>query len=182
VTVFGIKNIVSGVPAEIEKGFTQAGFWTGNPIDLPGFDLMAWDDTVWSADDDRLPVLKGFGNPAGPGSPYVPDAAGIGAQRGDAGLYNSGQDITYADLIETTTGAIVFTYDGKTKTIGSLFDVHFKDNVANPTLATLLEENTDYYWTHSNNAKAGTATATLNGTGNYKGTQEYNFTINKKTL
>ncbi|MGI5923698.1 MAG: MBG domain-containing protein, partial [Lentisphaeria bacterium] len=46
---------------------------------------------------------------------------------------------------------------------------------------TVLVKGTDYTLTYANNTNAGTATVTLTGQGNYSGTQDKIFTINKAT-
>ena len=43
---------------------------------------------------------------------------------------------------------------------------------------TILEENTDYILTYSNNIDAGRATVTISGIGNYRGTRSLSFVIN----
>ena len=47
---------------------------------------------------------------------------------------------------------------------------------------TLLYENTDYTLDYADNLLAGTATVTARGTGNYTGTKEVSFQINKRQL
>lgn len=47
---------------------------------------------------------------------------------------------------------------------------------------TTLTNGTDYTISYSNNTNAGTATVTITGKGNYKGTRTANFTINKVAL
>lgn len=46
----------------------------------------------------------------------------------------------------------------------------------------VLVENTDYTLTFTNNINAGTATMKINGKGNFKGTVEKTFTINRKDI
>ena len=48
--------------------------------------------------------------------------------------------------------------------------------------STTLTKDTDYTLSYTNNIKAGTATVTVTGKGNYKGTMTKTFTINKKAL
>ena len=45
-----------------------------------------------------------------------------------------------------------------------------------------LSVDTDYLLTYSNNINSGTATIKVEGTGNYKGSKNVNFTINKKSV
>ena len=63
----------------------------------------------------------------------------------------------------------VYTYDGTAKTPSATV----KDG------SIVLNAGTDYDITYSNNTNAGTATATLTGKGDYTGTRELTFTINK---
>jgi hypothetical protein len=56
----------------------DAEYWTGEGA------AMDWDAAVWDAADDRLPILKNVPNPE--------------RQTGDAGLYNSGQNLLFADM------------------------------------------------------------------------------------
>ena len=46
---------------------------------------------------------------------------------------------------------------------------------------TVLKKDKDYTVSYTNNTNAGTATLTINGTGNYKGTNSKNFTIDPAT-
>jgi uncharacterized repeat protein (TIGR02543 family) len=64
-----------------------------------------------------------------------------------------------------------FTYDGSAKTP----EPEVRDG------GTLLTKNTDYTLSYANNTVAGTATLTMTGMGNYTGTQNKAFTINKAT-
>ena len=47
---------------------------------------------------------------------------------------------------------------------------------------TTLKEGTDYSISYSNNVNAGTATVTITGKGNYKGSKSVSFSISKKTV
>ncbi|MCC8029120.1 MAG: Ig-like domain-containing protein [Lachnospiraceae bacterium] len=62
-----------------------------------------------------------------------------------------------------------YTYDGSSKT----------PSVTVADDGTLLTEGTQYTVTYSNNINAGTATVTVEGTGNYTGTVTTTFTISK---
>jgi len=63
-------------------------------------------------------------------------------------------------------------YDGTAKTP----DVVVKDGT------TTLTKGTHYTVSYSNNINAGTATVTISGTGNYNGSKNVNFTIDKKSI
>ena len=72
-----------------------------------------------------------------------------------------------------TLSATSYTYNGKAK----------KPAVKEVKLGSVtLKANTDYTVSYKNNVKAGTATVTITGKGNYKGTVNKNFTIKAKSL
>ena len=72
-------------------------------------------------------------------------------------------------------------------TINSIDAVTYNGSAQTPTVTvmdgnTTLTEGTDYTVAYSNNIKAGTATVTITGKGNYTGTKSATFTINKAPL
>ena len=73
-------------------------------------------------------------------------------------------DVQYAEITLSPTS---FTYDGKEK----------KPNVTVKMDQTTLKENVDYTVSYSNNIKAGKATVTITGVGEYIGTKTATFTI-----
>jgi len=78
--------------------------------------------------------------------------------------------ITPKNASTLTVAAIPpFTYDGSAKTP----DPEVKDGL------TVLTKGVDYSLSYANNTAAGTATLTVTGIGNYTGTQNRSFTINK---
>lgn len=101
-----------------------------------------------------------------------------------SGKAGSGYEDTYAYL--------EFLVVGKPLTDGMLQVIAAKDYTGSPiTFATtnlvkdgenFLVENTDYTATFSNNTKAGTATVTYKGKGNYSGEVSTTFTINAKAF
>lgn len=69
--------------------------------------------------------------------------------------------------------------------IGTIENAVYKGSQIKPTLTvkdgeTLLKLNKDYTVKYTNNVNAGTATATITGKGNYKGTVSADFTIEPK--
>ena len=78
--------------------------------------------------------------------------------------------ITPRSASTLTIAAIApFTYDGSAKMPGP----EVKDGL------TVLTKGVDYSLSYANNTAAGTATLTVTGMGNYTGTQNRSFTINK---
>ncbi len=73
-----------------------------------------------------------------------------------------------ADLT-ATLAQTSYTYDGQAK----------KPSVTVKDGSTNLVSGTDFTVAYSNNTNAGTATVTVTGKGNYKGTKKLTFTINK---
>ena len=69
----------------------------------------------------------------------------------------------------TASGIIARTYNGKAQTQ----NITIKDN------ASVLKAGTDYTVSYKNNTDAGTASLTITGKGNYKGTITKTFVINK---
>lgn len=72
-------------------------------------------------------------------------------------------------------------------TIASIPDQTYTGSAIEPPLVvkdggTELKKGTDYTVSYANNTNAGTATLTINGTGNYTGTKSANFTINAKDV
>lgn len=119
----------------------------------------------------------------------------------NAGTYTIGYKgviIRNKDTKETSINNYKVTYGGGTLTINAkdiskftvtLNETKYKyDGTAKEPTATVkdgdttLTLNTDYTVTYSSNINAGTATATITGKGNYTGTVEKTFTINKKPI
>ena len=74
-----------------------------------------------------------------------------------------------------------------TLTIGDIVAVTYNGLAQTPTVTvtdgnTALTSGTDYTLSYSNNTNAGTATVTITGSGNYTGSRDVTFTINKATL
>jgi len=74
-----------------------------------------------------------------------------------------------------------------TLTIGDIVAVTYNGLAQTPTVTvtdgnTALTSGTDYTLSYSNNTNAGTATVTITGSGNYTGSRDVNFTINKAAL
>jgi len=72
-------------------------------------------------------------------------------------------------------------------TISSISAVTYNGSAQTPTVtvkdgSTTLTSGTDYTVSYSNNTNAGTATVAITGKGNYSGTKNANFTINKAAL
>ncbi|MDD3946627.1 MAG: leucine-rich repeat protein, partial [Clostridia bacterium] len=74
-------------------------------------------------------------------------------------------------------------------TIAAIEAVNYKATAYTPTPAVtdtardvLLVNSTDITYSYSNNTNAGTATVTVNGTGNYTGSTDASFTINKSNV
>jgi hypothetical protein len=156
-TVAAGLRLYTAMPHEpLEYGFASPAFWTASETAKPAG--VGWSGEIWHFEENRLPVLKGFGG-----------SDGIGGQTGDAGLYNSGRDIRFAAVSFPRGGPL---YTGNPAFIDDLALVGF----GNETLR--LGE--DYFWgDYSNNIKSGygTAMATLFGMGNYKGDQRVSFDI-----
>ena len=75
---------------------------------------------------------------------------------------------TFTETLATTS----YTYDGTAKTPA----VTVKDG------STALTNGTHYTVAYSNNVNAGTGKVTITGKGNYTGTKELTFTINKRAI
>ena len=72
-------------------------------------------------------------------------------------------------------------------TIGAISDVEYNGAEQEPTVTVndgtkVLEKNTDYSITYTNNKNVGTATVTVTGLGNYSGTKTASFKITAKPL
>ena len=77
--------------------------------------------------------------------------------------------------------------DVSSLTISDIAAVTYNGSAQTPTVtvmdeSTTLTNGTDYTVAYSNNTNAGTATATITGMGNYTGSRNVNFTINKAPL
>lgn len=93
--------------------------------------------------------------------------------------YTADKDLTLYAVWETqkkqissctvTLSTTSYTYNGKAKKPSA--------TVSNGTVT--LTSGTDYTVSYSNNTNAGTATVTITGKGNYSGTKDVTFTINK---
>ena len=77
--------------------------------------------------------------------------------------------------------------DASTLTINPISAVTYNGSAQTPTVtvkdgSTTLTSGTHYTVSYSDNTNAGTATVTITGMGNYTGTKNANFTINKAAL
>ena len=84
--------------------------------------------------------------------------------------------ITPVEIGTVTLAQTEYTYDGTAQKPA----VTVKATVDGKSVT--LKEGTDYTLTYKNNVNAGTATASVTGKGNFKGTQSKNFTIKKARI
>ncbi len=123
-----------------------ASFWTT----ASNWDGSGWDESVWTIDDGKLPVLRNVG----------------GAQSGEGGLHLIIRDIAHASVQITGN----YTYTGSP--IQPALTVAFDGNT--------LIKGLDYTLSDAHNTDAGSsATVTMNGIGNFAGTREIVFAIHK---
>ena len=92
------------------------------------------------------------------------------------GNYNNSKDITF-NIVQLDISQCTVTVD----------DVTYNGNSQKPELTVKylnynLISNTDFTAVYSNNRNAGTATVTITGKGNFKGTTTAHFTINPKSV
>ncbi len=81
----------------------------------------------------------------------------------------------------------IITKDIGFANIVAIADQNYTGNPVTPSITVtdgtnILREGTDYTVTYKNNTKVGTATVTLQGTGNYSGTKSVEFNINELTF
>ncbi len=123
------------------------------------------------------------------------------------GLLTEGTDYTVSygeNNVDAGTGTVIITGTGKyggtkdveftiapkpisTATVAAIAAKTYTGSAIKPAVAvtdgeTALVEDTDYTVTYKNNTKAGTATVTITGTGNYGGTTSATFKINPKAI
>lgn len=99
---------------------------------------------------------------------------GIGAYMGTyTGYYTINPLALSSAGIAMKLGATSYTYDGKAKTPAVTLTYTSEDG------SVTLVKNTDYTVSYSNNINAGTATVTVTGKGNYKGSKSTTFKIAK---
>jgi len=92
--------------------------------------------------------------------------------------------ITYGSFSKTTANLTVDAKNVSALTIEPIQEHRYTGSEILPVItvkdgAATLRLNEDYTTTYSNNTNAGTATVTINGTGNYNGSRTVNFFINK---
>ncbi|MCL2826553.1 MAG: hypothetical protein FWD72_04025, partial [Eggerthellaceae bacterium] len=136
--------------------------------------------TLPMATDWAWSIIGGLGTIDPDSGVLVPGKGGIitvkATFKGDSALSVTKEiDVPNIDLV-ITTGATEFTYDGTAKQLS--FTVVY-DGVPQT-------QGSDYTVTYANNVNAGTATATINGTGNgtssWQDEKKFNFTIDKVDL
>jgi len=130
-------------------------FWTT----ADNWDTAAWDSTVWTFADGKLPTLTG-----------------LAGQSGDGGLYLTARDIQYA-----TVGTIgPFTYNGGRQ--APVLTIAFDGE----TLTKEMDYAVSITSTDGGGASAGTnageVTLTLTGIGSFKGTRTVAYSIDKAPL
>ncbi|MGF7059163.1 S-layer homology domain-containing protein [Brassicibacter mesophilus] len=131
-------------------------FWTT----ADNWDTAAWDSSIWTFEDDKLPILTG-----------------IAGQSGEGGLYLTARDIQYASV---TPDESSFTYNGSEQrpTLTVTFD---GETLVKDTDYTVAVTSTD-----GGGASAGTnvgeVTLTLTGMGSFAGTKNLTYTIDKKSV
>ena len=84
------------------------------------------------------------------------------------------REISSSDITITISGTYTYTGSAITPTYT------VKDSLS--TINKNLTKDTDFTLSLANNTNAGTATLTITGKGNYKGTKSANFTINSATI
>jgi len=124
----------------------KADFWT------TAANWNGWSETVWTFENDKLPVLKG-----------------LDGQSGGSGMYLTSKTIEYA----TVTIDGTYTYNGSpiTPTVTVILNG-----------VTLVKDTDFTVSVTSGGTNAGTATVTITGKDNYSGTATSNFEISPKTL
>lgn len=133
----------------------------GNAVDLSNFTIV-YSNNINVGTTANVRVT---GNETGNYSGYVDKTFTITASEIDIE-----GDNTFT--VELATSGQTFTYNGSAQTPA----------IVVKSGSTVLTKETHYTVTYSNNINAGTATITVQGTGNYRGTKTLNFTINPKTL
>ena len=133
----------------------------GNEVDLSNFTIV-YSNNINVGTTANVRVT---GNETGNYSGYVDKTFTITASEIDIE-----GDNTFT--VELATSGQTFTYNGSAQTPA----------IVVKSGSTVLTKETHYTVTYSNNINAGTATITVQGTGNYRGTKTLNFTINPKTL
>ncbi len=158
-------NIVTGGSANNSNGTdlsitraNAASFWTteGN------WNTSAWDTSVWTITDHKLPILTVFP---------------VGTQSGDGGVY-----LTERDIANAIVGSIDNpTYNGSQQipTLTVTFDGATLVEDADYTITITSTDGTGT----SAGIKAGEVTITMTGKGNFKGIKTgVTYTIQPKTL
>ncbi|MBJ6362512.1 S-layer homology domain-containing protein [Paenibacillus sp. GCM10012307] len=114
------------------------------------WDTSGWDSNVWMIEDGKLPILKNVG----------------GTQSGDGGPYLTMRDIAHAAV--QVTGSYTYTGSPVRPTITVAFD------------GKTLAAGVDYTVSDKRNTEAGnSAVLTVQGIGNFTGTQDVVFIIQK---
>ena len=154
---------------EISLDITTTPVYNGSAI-TPGVAAVVMDSTTLTADTDYTVSYKNNLN-AGTATVVI---TGIGSYGGTAEktFTIEGFDITAnTEIIVVAEADLTYT--------GSEIKPDITVSVAG--FGTLVED-TNYTVSYANNINAGTATATVNGQGNYKGTASTNFTISPKNV
>jgi len=93
------------------------------------------------------------------------------------GNYSGTKEVTFTIVSKSLVNATVSDITNQSYTGSAITpSVTVKDG------DTILEKDTDYTVSYSNNLNVGTATVTITGIGNYSGTKEVTFTIISKSL
>jgi hypothetical protein len=134
----------------------SANFWTA----AGNWYAKAWDSSIWTFGNDKLPALKGL----------------VG-QGGEGSLHLTARNIQYATV---TPNTISFTYNGSQQlpTLTITFDGETLEKDINYTVSITSMDGSGT----SAGTNAGTVTLTITGIGNFYGTKNLTYTIGKKAV
>lgn len=184
-------NVEAGIATVVITGKgNYEGEWTEQfiimPIQIDDADISGIEDKVYTgkpAEQDLTIVVDGV--TLTPGKDYVIEYVGDNVEVGTVYMYVYGNgnydcsllkvfQILPADLADATLSYTTVEEDGDAKT---------PSVVVKGIKGATLTEGTDYYVTYADNVKPGTATVTVNGIGNYAGSQIVKtFTITAKEV
>ncbi|MCU7651536.1 leucine-rich repeat protein [Acutalibacter sp. LFL-21] len=154
--ITGATTIYNGQPQTIEVKVTQPA---------SGATVMYWNEKTSAYDLFEPPAYTDVKD-SGTTIKFQITAPGYNTVTGEATLTINPKPIE-EDMIAGIAES--YTYTGKGITFDDAISVHDK--------GVLLEQNTDYTITYSDNTAVGTGSVTITGTGNYKESVTKNFTI-----
>jgi hypothetical protein len=163
ITAVSLNNAIVGV---------ASATYSGSEVEPTVTVKLTADSTPLELDKDYTVAYSNNINAASADATTAPTATITGK-----GNYTGSQSVKFTIDQKTVTAAMIDDIDNQT----------YNGSAITPTLTvkdgtTTMVLNTDYSVDYEDNVNVGSATATITGEGNYKGTASKTFTIDPKTL